>query len=313
MNGIIQTNNNSLVDIVNRLTPKKKRLIATEATEKVKKSVKGSSKSITTEQGFRNYVKYTDPMLQFSDETTDVSKIASDLTEILSVFNKTNNVYDLQKDVVNKEEIKAEIVPDKFLSALPLLKNSATTIQGAVRGHLAKKEVKARREEIENEKSANTIQGAFRGHLAKKEVKARKEEIVEEKKNEIRRKIVRNRFAQNTKDLYEAYRDGIAKNHTTGENRAKIYTAFTNEDGNFDLKLNNKTKSAKILQGVIKRTISKKPEYRFDPDNKLPQGKKLDRRYFNGRPLQKGISKDDSSLSSAKTQSNLKRRSSLRK
>ena len=103
MNGIIQANSNSLEDLIIRMTPNKpKRISNKKATKIVKNSVKGKNINVSQEQGFRNYIKYTDPLLKVSDETTDKSKIASDISQLLNVFKKpskktnnntTNNIY----------------------------------------------------------------------------------------------------------------------------------------------------------------------------------------------------------------------------
>lgn len=111
---IIQANDNSLKNVLERiLPPKKKRISNANASVKVKKSVKGKTSGITTEQGFRNYLKYTDPMLQESDETTDTSKIAKDLSEILSAF-KPHNVapHILEPDKQVIEKVKKHLVKE---------------------------------------------------------------------------------------------------------------------------------------------------------------------------------------------------------
>ena len=116
MDGVIKANNNYLTDVLMRVIPdekKKKRLSNTQASTKVLKSVKGKISGFSGEQGFKNYKKYTDPTLQFGDETTDKSQLADDLAEILSTFKPKKKVIEqeIKKEPVDYFDALSEIQP----------------------------------------------------------------------------------------------------------------------------------------------------------------------------------------------------------
>jgi hypothetical protein len=82
---ILQANNNSLENILKRIVPNKPRMTDGTASKVVEKRGRQSSAS-SQQQNFRKYLKYVDPMLQYSDESTDASKLSQDLQRILDTF-----------------------------------------------------------------------------------------------------------------------------------------------------------------------------------------------------------------------------------
>lgn len=186
--------------------PKKPRPSNRAATKLVKNSVRGRKTKITGEQGFRNYLKYTDPLLQESDETTDKSKLADDMEKILNMIapteniNKTAEIYLRNEPVENadalseisaqplskyvkqkrKEEEAAEKI-EQFLEKSVKTKReeqkknkSAVVIQSAVRGKKARDELKKEKEEAEMSKSATVLQNALKAKKARDEMNKRK-------------------------------------------------------------------------------------------------------------------------------------------
>lgn len=206
MNGVITANDNSLQNILERVAPhlKRKKIGNTRATAKVKKSVKGKTTGITSEQGFRNYLKYTDPMLQYSDETTDASKIANDLSQILSTFkpNTAPHVLEPEKKVVEKAKkyLKKEPVSDKDIASeiatLPISrqlladKGKATSIlQGFARAKIDANDLQpVLAEEIKKKNASKTVASIFRAKLANKSYNELNE-VIRETPEEFRRNI----------------------------------------------------------------------------------------------------------------------------
>ena len=144
------------------------------AAKVVKNSVRGKKTKITGEQGFRNYLKYTDPLLQESDETTDKSKLADDMEKILSMMTpKTAEVYIRNEPVDNADalsEISAQPI-GKILEKKRKEEASAAKIE-----NFLMKSVKAKREKKQQqEESAAVHQAAVRATKARKEVKKEKE------------------------------------------------------------------------------------------------------------------------------------------
>jgi hypothetical protein len=186
--------------------PKKPRPSNRAATKLVKNSVRGRKTKITGEQGFRNYLKYTDPLLQESDETTDKSKLADDMEKILNMIapsgniDKTAEIYLRNEPVENadalseisaqplskyvkqkrNEEQAAEKI-ENFLEKSVKTKReaqkknkSAVVIQSAVRGKKARDELKKEKEEAEMSKSATVLQNALKGKKARDEMNKRR-------------------------------------------------------------------------------------------------------------------------------------------
>jgi hypothetical protein len=82
---ILQANDNSLENILKRIIPTKTRMTDGTARNVVAKKSRQSSAN-SQEQNFRKYLKYVDPMLQYSDESSDASKLSQDLQRILDAF-----------------------------------------------------------------------------------------------------------------------------------------------------------------------------------------------------------------------------------
>jgi hypothetical protein len=265
MNGVIQANDNALDNILQRLLPKKTRLTSSQATAKVRKSVKGKTKSISQEQGFRNYLKYTDPMLQVSDETTDASKINNDLEQILSVFDKSDNVYDMQKDIVNDSEIKTEIIPekipinrDKWLNSIENdIKEKGSVILKERKKQKAINDRKEAAEILKNlgkkrENAANTIKNYAISKLDANYLQPQIVEILEKRKAITKiQNAVRNKNAK--KELFKlSLDDAIRKDPDV--KRERLGNAAENRLINAKIK---KQDAAKTLQAVIKRQNEK--------------------------------------------------------
>lgn len=214
-------------------TPKKPRASNRTAKRIVKNSVKGKTTKISAEQGFRNYLKYTDPLLQESDETTDRSKYADDIEKIINLVNSAGGAESLnpaegisksaqkvlRNEPIERGDILSEIQPIKLATSTPAkpskkplieiykspaqrknkeeeIKNkSATAIQSAVRNSKAKKELNNLKEEKQN-KSANVIQSAIRNSQAKKELNNLKLQEEQNKSANIIQSAVRNSKAK---------------------------------------------------------------------------------------------------------------------
>lgn len=102
---------------------KPKRNSYKKATRIVKNSVKGKTSKITKEQGFRNYLQYTDPLLLNNNEL-DQSDLANSLSKILNLFVPdkmgTEKIQEVKNFVatqtpVDANDIKTEVIPDRNL------------------------------------------------------------------------------------------------------------------------------------------------------------------------------------------------------
>lgn len=158
-------------------SPKKPRRSNSSAKKVVKNSVKAKTTKISGEQGFRNYLKYTDPLLQESDETTDKSKLADDIEKIINLVKPAENIEKsaqkfLRNEPIDRGDILSEIKPVK-LAFTPKKKPLIDEISSSAKP--SKKSEKETEEKIKN-KSATAIQSALRASKAKKEVKNLKEE-----------------------------------------------------------------------------------------------------------------------------------------
>ena len=178
--------------------PKKTRPSNKTATKTVKNSVKGVRSNISGEQGFRNYLKYTDPLLRMSDETTDESKLTDDMDKILSMINPEKQLEQkaqqyLQKEPVNNAEVFNEIqAMNLFKSSTPTKPSKKSSIEIYKSPAQRKKEelkketdiIQARTEQrikddFENKvkervASAKTLQATLRRKLQAKELKTKK-------------------------------------------------------------------------------------------------------------------------------------------
>ena len=166
-------NPEAVLDLIRK---KPKRNSYRKAAAIVKNSVKGRKTKITKEQGFRNYLQYTDPLL-LSNNEIDQSDIATSLANLLNVFApkkmETPEVQQIKKFVsteitADPSDIDTEIDNQNKKSA-------ATKIQGLARGvNFRKKElpklieadVKDKQRKRE-EKAATTIQKLARGSRVK--------------------------------------------------------------------------------------------------------------------------------------------------
>ena len=170
-------------------TNKKPRASNRTAKRIVKNSVKGKTTKISAEQGFRNYLKYTDPLLQESDETTDQSKYADDIEKIINLVNPAEDISKsaqkyLRKEPIDNADISSEIQPmNLFKSSTPAKPSKKASIEiykspaqiKKEEDKRLKEELKKEEEEIKN-KSATAIQSAVRNSKAKKELNNLKEE-----------------------------------------------------------------------------------------------------------------------------------------
>ena len=164
---------------------KPKRQSLKKAQKQVQGSVKGKVKNISKEQGFRNYVKYTDPLLLNNNEI-DQSDIANSIANILNVFHpnkmKTEKLQQVQNFMVKEKpvdvnDVKTEVKPDENL-----LKNKAATkIQALTKGavfrtnklpNIVEENIK-----YKFDKAATKIQAVYRGNDTRKEVKRWQEKI----------------------------------------------------------------------------------------------------------------------------------------
>lgn len=106
------------------------------ATRIVKNSVKGRTTKITKEQGFRNYIQYTDPLL-LSNNEIDQSDIATTLAKILNVFSpnkmETEKVKEVKKYVATQTPVDANDIVSEIQQKVKT-DNSAAKIQALVRG-----------------------------------------------------------------------------------------------------------------------------------------------------------------------------------
>jgi hypothetical protein len=106
------------------------------ATRIVKNSVKGRTTKITKEQGFRNYLQYTDPLL-LSNNEIDQSDIATTLAKILNVFApnpiETEKVKEIGKYVSTQTPVDPNDIATEVQQKVKTDK-SAAKIQALVRG-----------------------------------------------------------------------------------------------------------------------------------------------------------------------------------
>lgn len=105
-----------------KVLPKKekpKRKTEKEAKNIIKKAIKGRVKGITQEQGFRQYKKYTEPLL-FDNNSLDQSEIASSLAKILNFIApkkvEEQKLKEVEKFIkneipVNVPDVQNEITP----------------------------------------------------------------------------------------------------------------------------------------------------------------------------------------------------------
>jgi len=100
----------ALAELVQSLRPpeEKKRMSNTTAKKKVTNSVRGKRNPATQEQRFRNFLKYTDPMLRQSDESTDASKLNDDLMRILNLGRLNQNQAEVNDEEVRQEFAEAD-------------------------------------------------------------------------------------------------------------------------------------------------------------------------------------------------------------
>jgi hypothetical protein len=150
----------------------------------VKNSVKGKTTKISVEQGFRNYLKYTDPLLQESDET-DQSKLADDMEKIINLVKPAENisksaVKHLRNEPVDKGDILSEIQPIK-LSFTPNKKASIEIYTPPAKTNEEEQKKKAEEErkaklQQEQQKAKDVLSSAIKTRKAKKEVKNLQEE-----------------------------------------------------------------------------------------------------------------------------------------
>lgn len=164
---------------------KPKRQSLKQAQNQVQGSVRGKVKNISKEQGFRNYVKYTDPLLLNNNEI-DQSDIANSIANILNVFApnkmKTEKIQQVQKFMtkekpVDVNDVKTEVKPDENL-----LKNQAATkIQALAKGavfrtnqlpNIVEENIK-----LKYDKAATKIQSVYRGSDTRQQIKNWKGEI----------------------------------------------------------------------------------------------------------------------------------------
>ena len=166
-------------------TAKKPRPSNRTAKRIVKNSVKGKTTKISAEQGFRNYLKYTDPLLQESDETTDQSKLADDMEKIINLVQPAENisksaVKHLRNEPVDKGDILSEIQPIK-LSFTPNKKASIEIYTPPAKTNEEEQKKKAEEErkaklQQEQQKAKDVLSSAIKTRKAKKEVKNLQEE-----------------------------------------------------------------------------------------------------------------------------------------
>src|SRR6056300_1565790 len=101
----------ALAELIQSLKPsaeEKKRMSNTAAKKKVTNSVRGKRKLATQDQRFRNFLKYTDPMLRQSDESTDASKLNDDLMRILNLGRPNQNQTEVNDAEVQQEFAEAD-------------------------------------------------------------------------------------------------------------------------------------------------------------------------------------------------------------
>ena len=142
----------SMTDTILKILPPKqkpKRMSYKTATKKVKNAVKGKTKNISKEQGFRQYLKYVDPLLQNNDEL-DQSDLAGNIAKIINALvpNKVqeDKLKEVQKFIKQepidiKTEVIATVRPDRNIIADAAEKRAqkkqneaATKIQKITRG-----------------------------------------------------------------------------------------------------------------------------------------------------------------------------------
>lgn len=114
---------NQLTGAILKVLPvkeKPKRRSYQKSSEIVKKSVKGKTKNISKEQGFRQYLKYTDPLLLNNNEL-DQSDLAKSFGEILNVFTpqkmNTEKIKEVERFIalekpVDTNDVKTEVKPE---------------------------------------------------------------------------------------------------------------------------------------------------------------------------------------------------------
>jgi len=106
------------------------------ASRIVRNSVKGRTKKITKEQGFRNYLQYTDPLL-LSNNEIDQSDIATTLAKILNVFAPNPIETEKVKEVGKYVSTQTPVDPNDIVSEIQQkvkTDKSAAKIQALVRG-----------------------------------------------------------------------------------------------------------------------------------------------------------------------------------
>lgn len=124
-----------------------------KSSEIVKKSVKGKTKNVSKEQGFRQYLKYTDPLLLNNNEL-DQSDLAKSFGEILNVFTpqkmNTEKIKEVERFValekpVDTNDVKTEIrnkTADAAQKRLDYQNMAATKIAKIVKGNMTREAYK---------------------------------------------------------------------------------------------------------------------------------------------------------------------------
>ena len=238
---------------------KPKRKSTKEATNIVRSSVKGRTKKISQEQGFRQYLQYTDPLLLNNNEL-DQSDLANNLTNILNVFApknmETEKMKEVQKFVATEipEDVnEIQVVADKKLSLKAAQKrfndNEVEIVNNLYAEIAQKKQIKKKALDDQNEKENKKIEK-------------------ENKKIEKENKKIQD--TENKKRLFksvakEAAQDGL--NLMEDKSSKKIQNAFKQ----YQLKKQAKQEFFNVLmedkirnnKGVMKERSASAAEYRI--------------------------------------------------
>lgn len=215
--------------IIDGFLPKPKRLSQRQATKKVKNSVKGKKTKITQEQGFRNYMKYTDPLLLTNNEDIDRSDLADDINKLLDIFHpkqmKNDKIKEVENFVLKQEpvdvnDLASEVKVDRNKLADAASQRiqdneerkniSATKIQKAYTRSKTKdmtKETQRQYEILKKIPYDKTLKtSAISGNIMPTMLSPQKRDKVEQKQKQavqIIQKAVRKSFAINKNDYYE--------------------------------------------------------------------------------------------------------------
>lgn len=154
-----------------------------KSSEIVKKSVKGKTKNVSKEQGFRQYLKYTDPLLLNNNEL-DQSDLAKSFGEILNVFTpqkmNTEKIKEVERFValekpVDTNDVKTEVKPELTASIKKIAKdavqNETDTLSAVMKRKLEQNKLKLKGE------SVTKISKIVKGNITREAFKNAKETL----------------------------------------------------------------------------------------------------------------------------------------